>query len=87
MRKACGTELQVFCSESLRARGIIDFPKSQFIPTLCGEEKSVFAQNQGCYIMKTSVKEEVKRSITQMLHSPTDHPLCAQNEREFPQKT
>lgn len=31
-RKAHRTELQAFCSESLRAWGIIDFPKSQFKP-------------------------------------------------------
>lgn len=64
MRKACRTELQVFCSESLRAWGIIDFPKSVYTYPLGKEKKSVFAQNQDCYhIMKTSMKEEVKRSI------------------------
>lgn len=31
-REAHRTELQAFCSESLRAWGIIDFPKSQFKP-------------------------------------------------------
>lgn len=45
MRKARRTELQVFCSESLRAWGIIDFSKSFYTYPLGKEKKSVFAQN------------------------------------------
>lgn len=68
-REAHRTELQAFCSESLRAWGIIDFPKSQFKPISQEKKKivkkmSAFAQNPGCsHITKSSVRAKVKRSF------------------------
>lgn len=62
MRKACRTELHVFCSESLRAWGITDFPKSQFIPILWwGEKVCLCSKSRLLYCEKLNERRSKKK--------------------------
>lgn len=84
MRKACRTELQVFCSESLWAREIIDFPKSQFILILWEKKKKKVCLCSKLRLL--SYYENLNESKKSIIHpaasfTQTSCTLCKERKR------